>query len=162
MTAVFNLFRRWPVIALLGCIMLALMISIRLSASQIGGDLLDFQMTGEAAIARLNVLRETPQGIAVHTFITGRLDMAYPVAYSLFFASLTLRFGGARGPLLALPILLAAGVDFAENMTQLQALAGDTAALHAKTWLTPIKFALVGIGIVIALWLSVRAALAQG
>ncbi|MCI4646307.1 MAG: hypothetical protein MRY64_16120 [Hyphomonadaceae bacterium] len=146
-----------PVILISGLVMLALMIQIRLAAQQIGGDLLDFQLTGEAAIARLSELRELPQGIAVHKFISGKLDMAYPLAYGLFFASLAIRFSQTHRVIFILPMLFAAGLDIAENLTQLQGLAGNEAALNAKTVLTPLKFAMAGLGILLALWCCGRA-----
>ena len=135
--------------------MLALGLLIRTSAASIGGDLLDFQMTWSDAIARLNELRDTPKGIEVHRFISGRLDMAYPLAYGLFFASLAIRFSKSHSLMLAVPMAIAAGLDVAENLTQLQGLSGDEAALGAKSFLTPAKFAFVALGMATALWICI-------
>lgn len=142
-----------PVVFISGFAMLVIGLLIRSSAASIGGDLLDFQMTGADAIARLHELRSTLNGIEVHQFISGRLDMAYPLAYGLFFASLAIRFSRSHSLLLAVPMALAAGFDVAENLTQLQGLAGDEAALGAKSFLTPVKFAFVALGMAVALWI---------
>lgn len=141
-----------PVVFISGFAMLAIGLLIRDSAASIGGDLLDFQMTGADAIARLQELRAVPDGVPTHQFITGRLDMAYPLAYGLFFASLAIRFSKSHSLWFGLPLALGVGFDVAENLTQLQGLAGDEAALGAKTILTPAKFAFVALGMGLALW----------
>lgn len=150
-----------PVIFVSGAAMLAIGAAIRMTANGIGGDLLDFQLNGADAIARLQELRTVANGLEAHQFISGRLDMAYPFAYGLFFASLAMRFSKSHSLLFALPMALAIVFDISENLVQLQGLAGNDEVLHAKTYLTPAKFGCVAAGMLLAIWFCLRALLAR-
>lgn len=146
-----------PVLALTGIVMVAAHIAIQVFAQGTGGHLLDFQLTGAAALATFDALKSIPNAVGVHLYISAGIDMVYPFAYSAFVGGLCMRYGAARGAQFAAPILLAAGLDIAENVSQIMALTGNPDALHAKTVLTPAKFGFAAIGSAIAIWLWARA-----
>ena len=91
--------------------------------------------------------------MGVHLYLSGGVDMLYPLAYGLFVGGLCFRYGAPRGLLFALPIFGAAVFDIAENSVQILAMTGDPGVLALKTVLTPAKFVLAGIGSVISIWL---------
>ncbi len=71
--------------------------------------------------------------------------------YGSFLAGITLKFFGQAGNLLAIPALVAVPTDLLENVIQLLALKGNEALLPLKAFLTPAKFILVGLAVLIAL-----------
>lgn len=84
-----------------------------------------------------------------HAWITGTLDVTYPLVYGLFFAGSALCFFPGIGKWLALPILLAIPVDLAEGVVQILALTQQQDWLSAKAFLTPLKSALFLSGLLI-------------
>jgi len=140
-----------PALAISGTIMVVAHIVIHtFFVPGTGGTLLDFQLTGEAAKEALMLIKSRPNAVGIHLYLSAGVDMVYPLAYGAFVAGVCLRYSGPRGGLFALPILAA------ENLVQVQALTGETAALMAKTFLTPPKFALAAIGSTLAVWLWAR------
>ncbi|KCZ88373.1 hypothetical protein [Hyphomonas johnsonii] len=119
------------------------------------GTFLDLEMSGPAAMQRLSEM--TPDQRNVQFWTTLVLDTLFPLAYGGFFGGLAARFGGSRRLLATLPMLLGVGFDFAENITQVLAVKGFDSLLAAKTFLTPVKFGLVDIGIVIGIVLALMA-----
>jgi hypothetical protein len=86
-----------------------------------------------------------------HAWITGTLDVAYPLAYGALFLGATLRFFPRKGALLAIPILIGVPADFLEGLVQLLALTGQVDWLAAKALLTPVKGGAFVYGAVMAL-----------
>ena len=86
-----------------------------------------------------------------HAWITGTLDVAYPLAYGALFLGATLRFFPRKGALLAIPILIGVPADFLEGLVQLLALTGQVDWLAAKAVLTPVKGGAFVYGAVMAL-----------
>lgn len=146
-----------PVLSGLFALTVGLHIAIHWAKRFAGGDLLDFRLTGEGATALLAEMAATPGQTEAHLWITATLDMLYPVAYGALVLGLCLRYAPRRPLVYAAPILLAAGLDLAENAVQLSALLGSSAMLGAKTLLTPGKFVFAAIGSVIATGLWARA-----
>ncbi len=115
----------------------------------IGGPLLDMMWSGADASARLAEMN-TDQKRA-HLLATVLNDTAYPLAYGGLFAGLIWRFAGSSRRWLIVPPLAAIVVDLAENLVQALALAGNDALLGLKDVLTPAKFALSLIAVVLVL-----------
>lgn len=86
-----------------------------------------------------------------HAWITGTLDLAYPLTYGALFLGATLRFFPRKGVLLALPILIGVPADFLEGLVQILALTGQVDWLAAKAVLTPVKGGAFVYGAVLAL-----------
>lgn len=146
-----------PALAISGTIMVVVHIVIHtFFAPGTGGTLLDFQLTGDAAQEALMAIKSRPNAVGIHLYLSAGVDMVYPLAYGAFVGGLCLRYGGPRGWVYALPIFGAVGFDIVENLVQVQALAGNTGMLSAKTFLTPPKFILAAVGSLIALWLWAR------
>jgi hypothetical protein len=90
-----------------------------------------------------------------HAWVTGTLDVAYPLAYGGLFLGAMLRFFPRRGPLLAIPVLIGVPADFLEGLVQILALTGQADWLAAKAVLTPVKGGAFVYGAVLALLGSV-------
>ena len=86
-----------------------------------------------------------------HAWITGTLDVAYPLAYGALFLGAMLRFFPRRGPLLAIPVLIGVPADLLEGLVQILALTGQADWLAAKAVLTPVKGGAFVYGAVLAL-----------
>jgi hypothetical protein len=129
---------------------------LRQTGDAIGG-LLDLQLTGAAA--RELLARYTPYQRDVHAHATLLYDGLYPLAYGAFFAGLAIRTGGARARWVAWAMLGGMAADYAENGVQLLAMTGRIDLLGAKSVLTPVKFALVGVAVAASLVLATKAGL---
>ena len=96
----------------------------------------------------------TPTQRNVHSWMTGTLDVAYPLAYGAFFVGMALRFFGRWRALLALPGVMVVPVDLTEGVIQILALQGMDGIVWAKAYITPLKlylwFAALGISILAA------------
>jgi hypothetical protein len=86
-----------------------------------------------------------------HAWITGTLDVAYPLAYGALFLGAMLRFFPRQGPLLAIPVLIGVPADLLEGLVQILALTGQADWLAAKAVLTPVKGGAFVYGAVLAL-----------
>jgi hypothetical protein len=93
---------------------------------------------------------------SIHAWLTGTLDVAYPIAYGTFFAASTLYFFPVAGHYLAWLPLLAIPVDLLEGVVQILALSGAADWLSAKAVLTPLKAFLFwcGLATTLAGWLK--------
>ncbi|NRB38914.1 MAG: hypothetical protein HRU20_10680 [Pseudomonadales bacterium] len=92
----------------------------------------------------------TPQRTA-HAWITGTIDVLYPLAYGLLFAGAAIKYFPRLGCYLALPALLAIPVDLIEGLIQVLALTATTDWLSVKAIITPLKTTLFLTGLFIAL-----------
>ena len=90
-----------------------------------------------------------------HAWITGTLDVAYPLAYGLLFAGVSLRFFPVSGRYLALAPLVCIPVDLFEGLVQVLALIDAADWLILKAVVTPLKTVLFLCGLVTTLagWL---------
>jgi len=118
-------------------------------ANQLGLTLID-------AIASPDQVRKilsdmTADQRSAHAWITGTLDVAYPLAYGFLFAGVALQFFPKAGPYLAILALLAIPVDLIEGVIQILALTETADLLVLKTFVTPLKMALFLGGLLIAL-----------
>jgi len=86
----------------------------------------------------------------VHKWVTLTLDVAYPLVYGGFFAGMALRYFGKFGPFLAIPSLLVILADLTEGIIQVLLLSGNTSVIGLKTVLTPIKFSLFKVCLLLA------------
>ncbi|MGK7892937.1 MAG: hypothetical protein AB4372_04660 [Xenococcus sp. (in: cyanobacteria)] len=86
-----------------------------------------------------------------HIWITATLDVAYPLSYGGLFAGSALRFFPEYGSYLALPALLAIMADLTEGVIQILALTDTSDLLYLKKYVTPLKYGMAILGLVIAL-----------
>jgi len=91
-----------------------------------------------------------------HAWITATLDVAYPLAYGLLFAGVSLRFFPVLGRYLAVAPLVCIPVDLFEGLVQVLALIGATDWLALKAVVTPLKtlLFLCGLATTLAGWLK--------
>ncbi len=94
----------------------------------------------------------TEQQRSVHVWVTSTLDVAYPIAYGIFFAGSAYKFFPVYGKYLALPALICVPVDIIEGLIQVLALTSGIDWVQAKAILTPLKFALVLTALFITLF----------
>jgi len=117
--------------------------------------ILDELYDAEEIRARLAVM--TPDQKQAHRWMTGTLDVLYPLVYGAFFIGMALRFLGRFGPLLALPGIVVIPVDLAEGVVQILLLNGHEDVVGWKEVLTPIKLALFFLALLVCLiGLSIR------
>ena len=91
-----------------------------------------------------------------HMIMTLVWDMLFPFMYGGLFIALTLKYTGKISPWFSLPAILVIPVDLMENITQAYALSGKMDLLGLKSVLTPMKFCLIGIAVVIIVTAFVR------
>lgn len=145
--------RRWPVLLAFFVAMVLTGLSFSPVQQAIDGQLLDMIWSGDAAKARLAELSSDQR--TAHLFGTLINDTLYPLAYAGFFAGLAARFAPPRWQALTLvPAFTAAIVDLCENTVQALALSGTASMLDAKTVLTPLKFGLVAVAILLSILLA--------
>ncbi|NBQ12705.1 MAG: hypothetical protein EBU29_11845 [Gammaproteobacteria bacterium] len=118
-------------------------------AGQFGLTLLD--AIADPTEARALIEGLTGEQQEAHAWITGTLDVAYPLAYGTLFLGATLRFFPRRGTLLAIPVLIGVPADLLEGLVQILALTGQADGLAAKAVLTPVKGGAFVYGAVMAL-----------
>ena len=118
-------------------------------AGHFGLTLLD--AVADPAEARALIEGLTGEQRQAHAWITGTLDVAYPLAYGALFLGAALRFFPRKGVLLAIPILIGIPADFLEGLVQILALTGQVDWLAAKAVLTPVKGGTFVYGAVLAL-----------
>lgn len=147
-----NALARTPILVATGLAMLLLGAGFALVQPALGGTLLDTLHSPEAA--RDLIADLAPAQNRAHLWTTLLLDTAYPLAYGAFFAGLIWRLGGRRASLLPVAAMMA---DLFENALQAAALAGWTAPLGAKMVLTPLKFGLLAVSLLVIMGLLVRA-----
>ena len=118
-------------------------------AGHFGLTLLD--AVADPAEARALIAGLTGEQRQAHAWITGTLDVAYPLAYGALFLGAALRFFPRKGVLLAIPILIGIPAEFLEGLVQILALTGQVDWLAAKAVLTPVKGGTFVYGAVLAL-----------
>ena len=120
-----------------------------LVAGHYGLTLLD--AVADPAEARALIEGLTGEQRQAHAWITGTLDVAYPLAYGALFLGATLRFFPRQSALVTIPILIGVPADLLEGLVQILALTGQADWLAAKAWLTPVKGGAFVYGAVLAL-----------
>ena len=139
--------RRALLVALLATLVLTALFPV--IAGHFGLTLLD--AVADPTEARALIEGLTSEQRQAHAWITGTLDVAYPLAYGALFFGATLRFFPRKGALLAIPILIGVPADFLEGLVQILALTGQVDWLAAKAVLTPVKGGAFVYGAVMAL-----------
>ena len=122
--------------------------TIQLAARRLGLTLLDGIASPSRAREILDQMSQNHK--KAHVWITGTLDVAFPLSYGGLFAGSTLRFFPEYGIYLALPALLAIIADLTEGVIQILALTDTADFLDLKKYVTPFKFGMGIIGLVIA------------
>lgn len=100
---------------------------------------------------------------AVHAWITGTLDVAYPAVYGALFAGSAYRFFPRFARYLVAPIIVLVAIDLVEGLVQILALTEVKDWLDAKAVLTTAKLALFYYGLLMTVsgwvvWLVSRRA----
>ncbi|MEO0435447.1 MAG: hypothetical protein AAF098_00925 [Pseudomonadota bacterium] len=140
--------KTWVLITLF-IAMLAIGYSFSLVMPAVGGVLLDTLFTSEEVLARLGEMSAGQK--RVHLLATIVIDTAYPLAYGGLMLGLTWRFAGLLRNWFIIAPLAVMFVDFAENLVQALALVDNTALLSLKDFLTPAKFGLFAVAVVLVL-----------
>lgn len=122
-------------------------VAFQVVVGQYGLILLDRISDPEQSRAAIASMSESQR--LLHVWVTGTLDVAYPVAYGILFVGSAYRFFPKTGKLLAAPILLLVTIDLVEGVVQILGLTGVADWLDAKAILTPTKFLLAYIGILV-------------
>ena len=157
MARVLAFLARTPVLLLAGLAVLVTGAGFGVVQDMAGGDLLDMEFTASGAQAVLAAMDAAQRD--AHLWITLILDTLYPLAYGSLLAGLAWRFAGTLRGWLCAPAIAGMLVDFVENGVQAIALAGAPGGLALKTLLTPLKFGLIGLAVLIAATLLVIAGL---
>lgn len=112
--------------------------------------LLDMLRSAQAAQDQLAAMPEDAK--RAHMVGTATLDTGYPLSIMMFTGGLIYRFAPQplKAPLVFIPIA-ATSADYAENISILLALAGQTGIIEFKTLMTTIKFPAFGIAFLLAL-----------
>ena len=114
-----------------------------------------FDITLVDGISSPQITRDTIAGFSAgqklaHAWITGTLDVAYPLAYGFLYIGVALRFYPNWGRYLALPSMLVIPVDLFEGLVQILALIEVTDWLTLKAVVTPLKTVLFLFGLAVA------------
>ena len=144
----FNLIKKRSTLWVLFALTVILTFSFSFVAEQNQMSFLDAISSPEEAKQLVASLSEEQK--QVHIWVTAVLDVAYPLVYGMFFAGVALASFRHFGFFLAIPSFLVIPVDIAEGMVQIYGLLGHTDWLDWKLVLTPLKFALVLIGLTVA------------
>lgn len=96
-----------------------------------------------------------------HAWITGTLDVFYPIVYGALFIGSAHAFYGRYASLVALPFFILVPVDLLEGLVQILALAEIRDWVDAKAVLTPLKNGLFLLGALVTvlgwvIWLFKR------
>ena len=86
----------------------------------------------------------------VHIWTTATLDVAYPLMYGAFFIGTTVRVFKKKGVFWTIPAMLVIPTDLAEGVTQVLLLNGNEAIAWLKEILTPVKFFLFFLALIIS------------
>lgn len=111
-----------------------------------GGRTLDFVLTQRGAVDLFS--QYSAEEIQIHTWLSSRVDMVFPMIYGAFFYFAAKRYAGAPWVYL-LVFWVAVGMifDFTENVAQLNILSGEN-DFALKTVFTRAKFVFLAIPIV--------------
>ncbi|NKB98690.1 MAG: hypothetical protein GKR90_09400 [Pseudomonadales bacterium] len=109
----------------------------QLVAGSVGGTLLD-------SIADPDQTRDVLVGMseaqrAMHAWLTGTLDVAYPAAYGALFIGSAIKFYPSFGRYLAWTVFILVPVDLIEGIVQILALTDLADLLSTKAVLTSLK-----------------------
>ena len=126
-------------------------------APQVNGQFIDADFTQTAALATLDGLSAEQKDF--HFWVTALLDTLYPLVYGGFFAGMVARLAGAMRSWAVWPGLIGVDCDFAENITQMMALAGNPDWLFLKDVLTPLKMGGIAISLLLIVVFGVLALL---
>lgn len=116
--------------------------------------LLDAISDPEQARAALASMSESQR--TVHAWVTGTLDVLYPLVYGALFIGSAYLFFPGTGRWLAIPIMVLVLVDLIEGVVQILALTGLVDWLDLKAVLTATKLWLFYFGFLVTLlgWLA--------
>ena len=102
-----------------------------------------------------HVASMTPLQRTAHAWLTGTVDVAYPITYAALFGGLANKaFPDKRW--IALPILLCVPADLAEGLSQVMILTGHEGWVALKAVATPLKLLLFIAGVLIGLVALIR------
>lgn len=114
-----------------------------------GFSIIDEMHDPQQVLAHIDAM--TPVQRTVHAWMTGTLDVAYPLVYGAFFIGMALRFLGRFGLWLALPGIAVVPVDLTEGVIQILLLTGSDNVAWMKVYVTPLKLGLWFAALLIAM-----------
>lgn len=137
----------------------AMLLAMGMVADSWGLQLLDGLYSADEA--RAVVSQMSSEQKAVHAWLTGTLDVLYPLLFGALLCGVALRFFPKQGSYLALPVLAGVLMDLVENVVQILALTGTYDLLAAKAFVTPAKMVFFIVAMLIAAAALVRWAVAK-
>ncbi len=120
----------------------------------------DFQIIDEMhdpEKIRAHLADMTAEQRRAHAWLTGTVDVAYPLAYGTLFTGMAMRYFPEAGTVLWLPILLVIPFDLAEGLILVMALNGNDGVIEFKRVVTPIKLILFIFGLITCICATWRA-----
>ena len=101
---------------------------------------------------RAHIDAMTPRQRMMHAWMTGTLDIAYPLAYGAFFMGMAMKYFERFGRWLALPSFLVIPADLIEGFAQIMLLTGHESFMGLKLIATPAKLTLFLLGLCITIF----------
>ena len=110
----------------------------------------------DPATVRQTIAGMTDEQRLAHAWITGTLDVAYPLIYAALFAGSAVKFFPTWGSRVAPVFGALVVIDLAEGLVQILALTTAVDWVGAKALLTPVKtwLFLAGIFLTVAGWVT--------
>ena len=99
---------------------------------------------------RAHIDAMNPQQRSVHAWMTGTLDVAYPLIYGAFFIGVAVKAFGRYALWLALPSIGVIPADLIEGFAQIMLLTGHENFMAVKLIATPTKLVLFVTGLLIS------------
>lgn len=87
----------------------------------------------------------------LHSWITGTIDVLYPLSYGLFFTGMAIKFPIKSHFYHVIPGLIVIPFDIFENIIQILVLTDTADFLLLKSYITPCKFTLFFLGLFISI-----------
>jgi len=125
----------------------------------VGGQFLDMALNEQGAQATLASM--TAEQKNNHFWVTVLLDSAYPLCYGAFYVGAIARLAGEHRRWAIWPNLIGIDCDYAENIVEAMALAGNPNWLWLKDFVTPVKMAALGIGLLFIIGFGIRALMSR-
>ena len=100
---------------------------------------------------RAHIEAMTPRQRIIHAWMTGTLDVAYPLAYGAFFIGIAIKYFRRFGLWLALPSILVIPTDLIEGFAQIMLLTGHDSFMGLKLIATPAKLVFFLLGLCITI-----------
>lgn len=110
-------------------------------------ELIFLDMLWNPEVTRAAVASMSLEQRAVHAWITGTLDVIYPIAFGLFLLGTGLRILPNQRRWIIAFVVIVVALDLSEGLVQILALTNIVDWLPAKLLFTPVKLGMFLVGI---------------